>query len=407
MGLKNIDNLKQNNAERKYKSNLKQDRVCRLKKASETLQSVKFRGLLFTGLFLILLSVNYISAYQRLCLTYGQSVPNEQNPRYTCWHDSCQICVTDNNYPTHPRYCNEVSGCGSAGEVESDETPPELTVNSPVDFEVYNSRSVLFNITSNEPASFYWIDNINGRGRWKRISGTTTSYSNALSLNDGLNNVSIKGIDRNGNEAEITRQFYVDSKKPKITGTSPKSGFIRSEFKVEFIEENPVSMALIYGNGINDYERFELNLESDCWKEKRKQICSTGEVDLGNYDGQNIEYWFELEDIAGSKDESRHIWLSVDESAPVLLNPSSFWLQGEGRYNKYIYFNLEIDENNFDEVTYIDWGDRRPRWKRLCSRLRDGECEVKKSFRTGHHIIDVQINDKAGNSIGERIEFEI
>ena len=362
---------------------------------------------------IIIISVSFVSAYKRLCLTYGQSIPSDENPRYTCWHDSCQICVTDNNYPgVNPRHCNKIKGCELLGETIVDEDPPELTINSPVNDFIYNSRKVLFDIESNEPCSMYYLDNINGRGRWKRICSNCQSYSRTRSFKDGLNNITIKARDRNGNFVEYQRYFYVDSKKPKIRRTSPRKGFVNTAFEVQFSEENPVSLILYYGNVLSGYEEAELNvdiesIETDCYINKKRYYCSV-DVELDDYDGQNIKYWFELEDIAGSTATSRPISLSVDTVAPVIINnPDSFWTQGEGKKNKYIYFNIDITEENFDEVSYIDWNDRRPRWRRLCSRLKNGICKKKKSFRKGEHVVDIMISDEAGNAVSERVEFGV
>src|SRR3989344_1860038 len=63
------------------------------------------------SLTLLIYSVGFVSAYQKLCLSNGQSVPSSKNPRYTCLHDSCQICVDNNNYPVHPSKCNSIGGC--------------------------------------------------------------------------------------------------------------------------------------------------------------------------------------------------------------------------------------------------------------------------------------------------------
>ena len=71
----------------------------------------------------------------------------------------------------------------------------------------------------------------------------------------------------------------------------------------------------------------------------------------------------------------------------------------------YFYFN--ITEENLDEIGYIDNEDRKPRFRRLCSRLKNGICEKKKTFRRGYHNLDIQITDKAGNQIGYNIDFEI
>lgn len=344
-----------------------------------------------------------VDAYQKLCLTYGQSVPSDENPRYTCWHDLCQICVTDNLYPAAPYRCSGSCGTlGTSGGV--DKEGPNLTVNSPVDGEVYNSRRVPFDITSNEPVSLYYLDNVNGRGRWRRMYSRTTSYLRSLSFKEGMNNITIKGTDKNGNAVEVIRVFYVDSKEPRVGSTEPRRGFADGWFEVEISEENLVGVKLFYGNDFVGVREADLDV-GECDYNRGKYTCDV-DVDLGDYDGQTIKYWFEAEDIAGQKDEGREVELDVDTTLPV-LNNADFWAQGSGRYAKYIYFNLEIDEDNFEEVSYMDLNDRRPRWSRLCSRLKNGICETKKSFRKGSHVVDIQIVDEAGNMISERIEFDV
>ncbi|MAG01875.1 hypothetical protein CMI42_00920 [Candidatus Pacearchaeota archaeon] len=355
-------------------------------------------------LIVLMLSVSYVSAYQRLCLNYGQSVPSDENARYTCFHDSCQICVTDSNYPTNPNKCNDVSGCLVFGESEVDVTPPVLTINSPSDGEVFNSRKVLFDIEGNEPASMSYLDNINGRGRWKRLVSLASSYFRERSMKEGLNDITIKGIDRNRNEVEEVVTFFVDSRDPKIRRTYPKRGFANGIFEVEFSEANVVDLDLHYGNDETGYRSEDVDLDN-CTLLRNKYGCDVA-VLLDDYSGQDIEYWFEIEDIAGNVDEGRHVVLGVDVEDPVIVN-EDFWSQGEGRYNRYIYFNIEIDEDNFDEVSIYDNNDRRPRWKRICSRLREDRCIKKVSFKTGLHEVDVQVMDEAGNAISRRIEFEV
>lgn len=356
---------------------------------------------------ILLLSFS-VSAYKLLCLTYGQSIPSKENPRYTCWHDQCiNICVTDNLYPTNPGFCYKMNACEILGGPELDVAAPNLTINSPKQNFIYNSRGVLFDITSNEPYSLYYTDNINGRGRWSRLASNIQSYSRKISFKDGLNNITIKATDRNGNPVEYQLQFYVDSKKPKIKKTEPRKGFIASPFEVQFSEENPKKLVLHYGNLLTGYRQKQLDISNDCYIDRKRYYCST-EVPLEDYDEQKIEYWFILTDIANNTDESRHVWLEVDTTFPVLNNPSSFWTQGEGRYSRYIYFTFDITEKNFDEITYADYTDRIPKERRLCSRLKDGICEKKLSFRKGHHIIDIQITDDAGNAISTpRIEFDV
>jgi len=83
----------------------------------------------------------------------------------------------------------------------------------------------------------------------------------------------------------------------------------------------------------------------------------------------------------------------------VIVNENSFWEQGAGKDAKYIYFDIEIDELNFDEVGYRYVDSRgREKYKKLCSRLKENRCVVKKSFRDGDTLIDVWVWDEAGNS---------
>jgi len=307
-----------------------------------------------------------------------------------------------------------MGACELFGETEFDVEAPKLTINSPLQDFVYNSRSVLFNITSNEPCSLYYIDNINGRGRWSRLGSNIQSYSRKISLKDGHNNITIKAVDINNNEREYSLQFYVDSQKPKIRATEPRSGFISSPFYVQFQEENPESLVLNYGNSITGYREKQLDLGNDCYEDRGRQYCET-EVPLEDYDGEEIEYYFELTDIAENIDISKIVKLQVDTTAPDLLNdnvvpgnPDSFWTQGVGRYARYIYFDLNIQEKNFDEVTYTYTDSRgRLKEKRLCSRLKDGKCTTKQSFSRGHYNLNIQITDEAGNSIAKGIEFNV
>ena len=156
-------------------------------------------------IFLILI-LSSVSAYKLLCLTYGQKLPSAENPRYTCWHDYCiNICTTDNYYPTNPRYCEDMGACELFGETEFDVEAPKLTINSPSQDFVYSSRSVLFDITSNEPCSLYYIDNSNGRGGWSRIASNVESYYEKINFKDGSPKILADRV------KEVTEQMDLDS----------------------------------------------------------------------------------------------------------------------------------------------------------------------------------------------------
>ncbi len=342
---------------------------------------------------IILISLNYVSAYQWACLTYGQSIP-----RYTCWHDSCTLCVDDKGYSTDFSRCNDSPSC-EEGEETFDVTPPVLTINSPVNNAIYDSRSVLFDILSNEPISLYYMDNLDGKENWKRLSSSTSAYNKEINLDEGENSLTIKGIDRNDNFVEIIKSFFVDSKDPKIKKTSPSKGFANGSFAVEFQEDNPTSLILFYGNDVIRQKNLDLGA---CSTDKGKMYCST-QVNLQEFDGEEISYWFVLEDIAGNTDDSKPVDLDVDMTAPVINNPTSFW----STHENHIMFYIEVTEINFDEIVYIDNSDSKPKEKRICSSLKNNVCEKKVSFKDGHHEVDVIVRDDAGNFVKTSFAFDV
>ena len=100
-------------------------------------------------------------------------------------------------------------------------------------------------------------------------------------------------------------------------------------------------------------------------------------------------------------DESKPRELEVDTTDPV-INEFSYPIDG-----RIVNFFFNITETNFDEIEYYDRTDNNPRWRQLCSRLKNGICEKRKAFRRGHHNIDISVLDEAGNAVGQNIEFDI
>lgn len=353
-----------------------------------------------------------VSAEFWACFTDGQRIDfcNPKVPDRTCGSSyGCEFCMNAYNDVDNcfnqgnwmvcmgiPRECADITDTGS---MEVDGEAPVIDLRNPLEGELYTSRSIIFDIGLDEKADIYYIENHESRPRWKRICSDCYSYGKRRSFDEGQNDLTIKAVDVVGNEAFEDVSFFIDSKKPKISKTEPRRGFADGNFQVQFTESNPETLILYYED-----QQKQLDIENDCYEDRGKYYCDTY-VDLSAYDGQEIEYYFTLEDIAGNVVESRHLYLDVDTTSPILNNPDSFWSQGEGRYSKYIYFNFNITEENFEEVSYIDYSDSRPRWRRLGSRLRDGECSKKKSFRRGLHTLDIQIIDEAGNAIAKRIEF--
>ncbi|MEK6883294.1 MAG: hypothetical protein AABY22_26945, partial [Nanoarchaeota archaeon] len=181
--------------------------------------------------------------------------------------------------------------------------------------------------------------------------------------------------------------------------TSPKRGFSDGNFMVEFKEENPQELMLHYGNMESGMQEKNLNL-NNCSMIRGKTTCDTN-VNLNEYNGEQIEYWFSLADIANGSAESRHLNLEVDTEDPVIID-INYTIN-----ERVVNFNIVIDEDNFDGAEYFDENDRSPMWKPLCSRLRDNICSARKTFSLGEHDLSIQVFDKAGNSVAEDISFII
>lgn len=278
--------------------------------------------------------------------------------------------------------------------------PGGIDVYSPVQDALYLDRMVPINLTmSTEVLRFEYFDNGDGPGTLCR-NCDEYGYSRLKRkpFDDGFRQMRIAAVFDEG-EVYHYVNFTVDTQEPRIIKTSPSKGFATGIFEVEFKEINPVLLELNYGTSNPGIEKEEVDLES-CIEEKGKTSCEI-EVDLSEFDEEEISYWFYLEDIAGNNDTSKARKLNVDLSDPV-INFFNYSIN-----KKSVTFLFNISEPNFADVSYIDLNSTNPKWKILCNKLKNGICEKKKAFKTGNHSVELQVSDEAGNSIGFSIEFEI
>ncbi|MBU2633927.1 MAG: right-handed parallel beta-helix repeat-containing protein [Nanoarchaeota archaeon] len=276
------------------------------------------------------------------------------------------------------------------------------TPNSPINNTIYSSRRILFDITATEKlAKIEYIDYTDRRPRWKPLCSKCDSYKREKSFTEGEHEIVVRCTPYFGDDEIHEMEFTNDYKPPRISKTSPSRNSYTngSGFYVKYREDNPVRVSVNYNPTV------DLDLEG-CVKDGRYEECYV-DLNLSDYDGEEIEYYFVVEDIAGNMDESRKVKVKVDTTPPVLNNPNSFWEQGTGRYSKYLYFDMDITEENFDEVRYY-YEDSRERIRdtRLCSRLRDGECVKRRRMGSGEIPLRIEILDEAGNGVWEEIEFE-
>ena len=274
--------------------------------------------------------------------------------------------------------------------------PGNITIFSPVHDRIYDSRQVLVSLSMSSEVKAFKLSK-NGGDRFTTLCRNCDSYSRKKPFSEGFNEVVIRA-EFDGGSVDERLNITIDSKDPRILRTKPTKGFASGIFNVDFREDNPEELVIFYGNSIRNKT---LDIENDCDMGRRGYECET-EVNLTDFDGGEIEYWFELTDIVGNKDESRARKLDVDVSPPV-VNKFTYKEDFRGR----IEFFFNITETNFDEINYIDWNENKPKERKLCSRLKDGICEKTKRFRDGDHNLTINILDDAGNKVVEYANFSL
>lgn len=272
---------------------------------------------------------------------------------------------------------------------------PEYFIYSPLNG-TYGSRRVRFNLTLDAIADYLGYINLdNKRPSWRTLCRDCNEYGYSnkklKSLNEGENELILRAIDNYGQRKEERISLFIDSKKPRVHKTFPRRNKYTNgnDFYVKYSEDNFVNLSiLIWFNG--SFERFE----TGCQESGKYQECYFN-LDLSKYQGEEIEYQIEIWDIV-RRITSRKTRVKVDVIEPVVNN---FEYIVEGRK---VNFKFNISEENFDEVRY-SYVDNRGRFKdrKLCSRLKNGICEKKKSFKSGVYNFTFSVLDDAGN----RVEF--
>ncbi len=194
-----------------------------------------------------------------------------------------------------------------------------------------------------------------------------------------------------------------ESRYPLIIKFSPTKGFASGTFEIQFIDPSSSSVTLNYALfSLEKGNYYTKTLQSnECAREKDKHTCKTS-INLSQFNGQDITYWFGVSDSAGGSIETRQVSLEVDTMPPV-INSFQHTLV---RNALNLFFN--INDKNFDSIRYIDEKDKIPKLKSLCSSLANGICEAKLILSKGIHKIRFIISDKANNTVTPQpLEFTI
>jgi hypothetical protein len=277
---------------------------------------------------------------------------------------------------------------------------PIFTINSPVDNQIYNSKKIVLNLISEENLSFYY--KYNNDGRWRKITYNVKSINKSINFEEGINDITIKAVNKNKSSTEIPIIFNIDSKKPRIEKI--KIDCFRRYF-MEFNEANPFSLTFNFGNNLTGFRFYAFDIANNCRNLKEKYICNfniTSEEYLNfisPYNNQKIEYWFELMDIVNNSFKSNAENFYADITPPE-INEISYEIE-----KKLVYFKIEVDEHNFKQVSYMDNSAKKPKYMNLCSSLKNGICTKKINLEYGNHSINITAFDKSGNSDSKIVEI--
>ncbi len=341
------------------------------------------------GVLVIIALATLVSAddYHWECLHKGESLI-----RFHCNYDCCVVCVKD-GYSRLPAYCSEQPYCSCTGGGDPDLYPPELTINSPQNGFVSSSRSVPFDLLVNEISTLYMIDSQKENYGYIKICDDCTVYKKIRALDEGFHVLTLKAVDKGGNPAYRTTSLTIDSIKPRISKTYPKSGeYINTIFTAEYDEDNLVSVTLHYKQ--SGSASFEGVTRYNCPKGK-KQNCS---FEVNGLAQGELWYYFTVTDIATSVD-SKQIKVYIDTIAPEILE------YNDSEYYSVKGVNLNIVVSEEVTIEYIDYSDMRPKYTKLCSKCTS--FSKAKSFNDGLHNVTIRAKDYAGNTDEVSIVFMV
>ncbi len=273
----------------------------------------------------------------------------------------------------------------------------ELFIYSPFE-EIFSTSKVQLNIstgntTVNKISCIDWLNNDREITLCNNCNAYGFSQKKIRSFSQGEHTLTIKAV-KNTSVIEQNISFFIDSKKPKVIKTGPKPNSFSSglNFFVKYTEENVDRVSL-------EFNESNMSFSHSCPSGKNKE-CGF-DVDVSDFDGEELTFWFDIEDIAGNEVSSKKSKIKVDVTLPV-IDSVDFNITGNS-----ILMIVNVIEENFDEISYIDMHDPNLREIIFCSRLKNGACKVKKSFGAGEHDLILRVVDKAGNAIGANLEFSV
>lgn len=353
---------------------------------------------------------SFASAEFWACFSKGQHIDfcNPKVPDRTAGSDNYILCMSNFNQSGscynqgNWMVCNSQSpSCtGNSSHGGIDQLAPNFTFYSPIHNKVYKETGMRLDLKVNERADIYFIDYLSGKTKYNQICRGCLSYNRTRGFKEGWNNITFKAVDAIGNTAYKNISFLIDSKKPRISKSTPSAGFASGNFEVKFQELNPTKLVLYYGNNTLGFKNHTVNI-ADCMLNKTDQYTCSFFLDISSMDKKSIVYYYNITDIAGSTVQNKPTKITVDTVDPIINNITQI------KSGRSLTLTLNVTEANFGSAQYIDNSAFRPKWTTFCSSLRNGECKKTLSLSSGFHSIDIRVEDKAGNFASRHLEVTI
>lgn len=259
----------------------------------------------------------------------------------------------------------------------------------------YDTRRLMVEVETDERVKR--IRAIRNSGRAIVLCRDCDYVKKGVTFFEGNNTLRVEAEDYAGNVGTAETEFYIDSKKPRVHKTWPRDGtYVQgTEFGIKYTESNLQEVRLKWTPSSTGVEQTEVL--SSCLPGRAKQ-CSL-HLDLSGYDGQTIQYYFELDDgVNIARSSTKSVYVDNTAPQPNITSPTNGALLNSRR----VYLSVDILNN---EPALLEYAVDGSGYRRLCSGCTD--YFGWKTLRDGFHILSVRATDKAGNSATEQIGFAI